>query len=307
MFAVGSFGLLRSTDGGQTFSKVTGKAGSRAYSGIDGGGGSVAVAFGPKTIALTVDGKAWKLLKRPKAFRSVQRVDFVSKSTGYALASDGRLWRTDDSGKHWREIVAIGTGGGYRLSFGTANRGWVAVSGFAGSGGGLGWLMFTSDGGKSWRPQLVDNRPVFDVAATSGTHGFVLTDSNRLFHTYTGGDAASPSKLTLTAKGLTKHRVRVTGKLSPGAAGGARVAVSWRVAKETKWAHKMVTTDSAGRFGLVVRDHKSDPRIVFVAQWTGNQKLRSAGSKTASAKPKKPKKPKSVISGPLPRLTAGAR
>lgn len=290
MFAVGPAGLLRSTDGGVTFAKVAGKPGSRAYIGIEGGGGKLVAAFGPKTIALTTNGKGWKLLKRPKRMGFVAGVDPVSAGTLYVLDVNGRLWRTANAGKEWRELSAIGTGGAYAVSFGSAKSGWLAVSGFAGTGGGLGWVLHTSDGGASWRPQLIDNRPVRDVVNPKDGRGFALTDGNHLFHTSVGGDAGSPSKLTLTAKGLQSHRVRASGKLSPAVLGGARVAVLWRIGKEQKWHRKLLKTDSSGKFGVTVTDRKSDPRIVFVAQWTGNQQLRSAGSKAAVAKPKKPRK-----------------
>ena len=197
---IGSRGILRSTDGGQHFAAVAGKLISKSrFDDVDRTSPAGVIAYGSKVIALSTNGgQTWHSLKRPSR-KSIVQVDFIDSKTGYVLTSDSRVWRTGTGGKRWSEVVSTGTAGAYALSFGDARNGWLAMHDFAGSGGGQGWLLRTSDGGASWRPQLIDDQTVsFDgLAATSNTTGFALT--GHFFGTQSGGDAGAPSTMSLKA------------------------------------------------------------------------------------------------------------
>jgi photosystem II stability/assembly factor-like uncharacterized protein len=283
---VGPFGILRSTDGGQHFDQVPGKLGSKSsYTDVDRVGGGTVVAFGSKVIALSVNaGQKWKSVKRPGKKLKILEVDFLNANKGYALTSDGRLWRTANHGKRWKEVLAVGTNGAYALSFGDVKHGWLAVSSFAGTARNQGWLLRTSDGGQTWRPQLIDSREVNmdGVEATSDTTGFALTDGNLFFATRSGGDSGSASSISIKAKGQPKKRIKAGGKLTPPVA-GAKVAVFARDSKSKAWSQVLVTTDSKGRFTTL---WKVKRLTFFVSRWVGNQAFNGAGSKVAKGKPK---------------------
>jgi len=143
-------------------------------------------------------------------------------------------------------------------------------------------VLRTRNGGVSWQPQLVDDTPLRDLVSSYPSVATALTGGARIL---SPSYEARSSYLTLNAVGLPNHRVRVSGTLSPDGA-GAKVAILWRIAGERRWRHRFVTTGPAGGFGLTVTDHASDPRIDFVAQWIGDQKLRGAGSPRVSARPR---------------------
>ncbi|MEA2374186.1 MAG: hypothetical protein QOD53_649, partial [Thermoleophilaceae bacterium] len=277
---VGSRGILRSTDGGQHFAAVPGKLISKSrFDDVDRTPTGLVIAYGSKVIAASKDGgQHWRSIKRPSR-RGVLQVDFVDSKVGYVLASDGRVWRTAKGGRKWSELRGTGTSRAYALSFGDARNGWLAMRDFAGSGAGQGWVLRTSDGGRSWRPQLIDSESVNvrGLAATSNSTGFALT--GRFFGTDTGGDAGSASTLSLkaTPARVGKHggKVSVSGRLTPAVAGQA-VAVFGRDGKSAKWRRVLLTTAANGKFGSRWKVKHS---MAFVAQWTGSQAANSAGSR----------------------------
>ncbi len=279
-----TFGILRSTDGGQTFTPISSKLVSEhVFTDVDRAAGGIVVAYGPGVIVRSSDGgQTWRRIRRPRK-RPIAEVDFVSAKIGFALTQDGRVWRTRNGGRRWRELLGVGTRGGYAMSFGDASHGWIAVGSFAGADGG--WLLRTSDGGATWRPQLVDDAGVSvdGIAGTSDTTGFALTDSSHFFATQSGGDSGSPSSLSLRARRLRHRRARASGKLSP-AVGGARIAVFARAKNAKRWRRQLVTTDSGGRFTTAWRIRRL---TFFVAQWAGDQRRGGAGSRVARAKPRR--------------------
>lgn len=271
---LGAGGITRSTDGGQHFAAVAGKAAKRPFFDVDRAGANV-VAYGSKAISISATGgQSWKSIRLPGRKRRLVQVDFITAKAGYALTTDGRVWRTTSGGKRWSELVALGNSHVYALSFGDARSGWVATRDFAGADGGKGWLLHTSDGGTSWRPQLLDDQGVNigGLAGTSSTTAFALT--GRFFSTGSGGDAGRPSTLTLKAKKGKKHRVTVSGKLGPSIA-GAPVRLSYRSTKSGSWKHKALTTNGNGGFTLTLKLKRA---TYFVAQWAGNAAFNSAGS-----------------------------
>jgi hypothetical protein len=210
---------------------------------------------------------------------AISDVDFVDRKTGYALDAAGRVWRTGNRGGTWAEVIGVGQLGGYEIAFGDAQNGYIALSSFGGTSGG--WVLRTSDGGTSWRPQLVSKSPIGSgagpLAASGADVAYALVGSNEMKATATGGDAGTPSTLTLstkTARIARKARVRIDGKLSPSAP-GARVEVVMRDGSSGKLSRQIVTVRSDGTFAANFTVKRTS---TFVAQWAGDSALNADGS-----------------------------
>ena len=108
-----------------------------------------------------------------------------------------------------------------------------------------GYLLRTSDGGRTWRPQLVGtDQPSPDGLVATGSSGaFLLADSRALLFTTSGGDRGDTSKVTVKSKRRKVRRrsvIRITGRVS-GANGGAKVLVARRERGERGWVHQTAT------------------------------------------------------------------
>jgi photosystem II stability/assembly factor-like uncharacterized protein len=274
---VGPTGLLRSANAGVNFDPVESAAVEKArLTDVDRVTGVVFV-YGPKTIAFsTNEGASWKATKRPGR-SAIEEVDFVDPSTGYALTADGRVWKTTSRGAKWAELFTTGHHEGYELAFGDKSNGYVATGEWGGSGGG--WVLHTSDGGASWRPQLLERNQVGreGLAAAAGSAAYALVPGADLFATATGGDAGDASTLTLTTKTKSLRRkgsVRLTGKLSPSVP-GARVEVDVRPDNSARWKRTLVTVRSDGTYSANVGVTRTS---YVVAQWAGDQQRNGDGS-----------------------------
>jgi hypothetical protein len=112
------------------------------------------------------------------------------------------------------------------ISFDSASTGYVSTDKFApvssnlGStlgANGQGWVLATTDGGKSFTPQLIDSNSVVALAAAGATD-WAPTDDQNLFLTSTNGAQGQNSSLTLSASPRTirkKTTVTLTARLSP--------------------------------------------------------------------------------------------
>jgi photosystem II stability/assembly factor-like uncharacterized protein len=284
---MGPRGIRRSLDGALSFRVVRRRAIRKAaLFDVDFAGGSL-FAFGPTSLFASRDGgRTWKKLHRPD-HRPLAVVDFVDSRFGFALGKGGRVWRTRDRGRSWRELLASGTDGGMDLAFSNAREGYVAANDlfFAKGSDRPDYLLRTSDGGESWRPQLVtSSRNINGLLATRDYTDFLLAGEDQLFATTTGGDGGLGSTLTLRTRRrrLTRPgRVVVTGRLEP-ANGGEQLVVSTTNADPrfrrggTDWSFKSVRAHSDGSFKTRWEVRRTS---VFVAQWTGDDERMGAGSR----------------------------
>ncbi|HXD57944.1 MAG TPA: hypothetical protein VN606_08495 [Thermoleophilaceae bacterium] len=274
---IGPRGLTRSANGGTSFARPPGRALSRAaLDNVDGAPGAV-FAYGSRALFISTNGgKTWAAVKRPSR-DNLHIVDFVSSKRGWALDAAGRVWTTTNRGRHWTQLVATGTLSAYGMAFNAANRGYLLINSFGTQRGGF--VLKTSDGGRTWHPQLLSSVPLADdgVATSTGQTDFAMDNSGRLFATASGGDQGLASSLKLTTKKKKVKRrsnITVSGKLNP-AAGGEQVVVSAR-AQNRGWVHKVVQVASDGTFTTV---WKLSRFTIFVAQWTGDADHEGAGSK----------------------------
>ena len=155
MLLIGGRGVLRSTDGGNTFSRVRARivAAARLFN-VDRAGGRV-FAYGSKNIVASSDrGRTWTKVLRPRK-ALLASLDFVSARTGFVLGQDGQVFKTRTGGRRWRDLSGVGSDDATGMSFSSASRGYLTLSRFGDDASG--YVLRTTDGGRTWRPQLVSS------------------------------------------------------------------------------------------------------------------------------------------------------
>lgn len=259
---VGRGGIRRSINGGETFSSVSDRDLRRANLFGAETAGSGMFAFGPGRLLFSPNGGlSWRRLRLPSR-RGVHDVSFVSASTGYLLDRAGRLWRTTSGGRAWTELVAVGRRV-FEVDFSDARNGYATIGRFGRRS--HGFVMRTSDGGASWRPQLISPVPVREVDTSGGT-AYALSGPGFLFATSSGGDVGSPRTLRITTRGRRLVRpatITVSGRLSSALAGEEAV-VSMRSGAATTSKTAIVASN-----GTFLTRWRVTRRSLFVAQVLG--------------------------------------
>ena len=301
----GPRGIRRAAKGGE-FSLVGARAARNASVSQFDRGGSAIFAYGSTAIVRTADrGRTWKAIKGPTRKRGrrtvaipLRDVEMTSANGGYVLDNGGRVWRTTNGGKRWKELPGVGTDGGLALAFGSATAGYLTVDSYPADAN-VAYVLRTTDGGKHWRPQRIASGSfpgTAGVISPSATRSYALTSTpaagsgvvRSLFTTGTGGDAGSASTLSLTTerKRLTrkqlrgaKNRITVRGALN-GAQGGEPIVVSARKAGSTNWTEQVVTAGANG--GRFTATFNSSTSTQFVARWAGDSGRQGAGSSVLS-------------------------
>jgi photosystem II stability/assembly factor-like uncharacterized protein len=274
---VGPHGVRRSLNGGFAFNRVGQRLVRRLALTAGGVTNGMLYAYGPHALVVSTDsGDSWHSATLPSRGTKLVKVVFADKSIAYALTRDGRVWKSPDRGLSWNEIAAVGTKFGTDLAFSDPDSGYVAVSQFDEDP--HGYVLRTSDGGRRWRPQLVDRAAVRAgaVAAPGRLIALAVTGADHVLATDSGGDVGQHSEIELSTRRLRLAKpgvIALHGALTP-AHGGEAVVVSKRPAHERWFAHE-VTVSSTGSFTVfsyVARTTR------FVAQWSGDDTRAGAGS-----------------------------
>ena len=268
----GTRGAQRSTDGGETFKPHTDRViRNQTLEGADQAGSSV-VFYGPRVIALSKnDGKTFRKVVRPTSGAEIVHVDFVSAEVGYAIETDGRVYFTRNGGKSWTERIATGYSSGAQLAFGNSRNGWIRL------GDARPNVLRTTDGGRSWTPQILGREPITGLAAAGSQTGFATHFAGILF-TRDGGGAGAAATLRLSTpdrKVPRGEKIKIRGTLSP-AEGGEDVEVRGRRLTGRAWREIDVTPNKSGRFVIERRIRRP---MVFVAQWEGDPSSDGDGSR----------------------------
>ncbi|MCU0314290.1 MAG: hypothetical protein MUC84_09555 [Solirubrobacteraceae bacterium] len=177
----------------------------------------------------------------------------------------------------------------FHIAFGSRTSGFVAVNGL-GDDSASAYVLHTSDGGATWRPQAIGTGSVDALVAGDASHAYSLIGQkfqNRrrwLFGTATGGDAGSVPSLKIAAKPASftkkslkkaKYKVTITGTLQ-GAEGGEQVVVTVRPRSGGPWRSQTVTVGAnGGSFSAVFTVKRPS---VAVAQWRGDSGRRGVGT-----------------------------
>ena len=285
-----SRGIYRSTaaadtsGGGTTFEPVDNSRVRRtAFADYDRTDGQALFALALDTIWTSNDrGATWRTVPGPVRRPRYRSIDFVSSRQGFALTTDGRLWTTRNGGRRWTELPGTGTNRGADLAFGDARHGYLLLPSWGQNNAG-GWVLATSDGGASWRPQLLEQSGLVPrgLEAPAGTTAFALGSAPGrgadLFRTDTGGDLGDVSAITVrpSARRIRRaSRVRLTVQLNPSVS-GARVALFARSGNSTRWTLVREGLTTAGRLQV---DTRVRATTRFLAQWSGDADRNGDGS-----------------------------
>ncbi len=311
---IGPNGIDRARSGG-AFEPVRLPAHTSGLDDYDLAGGALFVfGTGDHSLILSSDGGAhWRALalplshpvRRVRGHRvaasrgvAIASVSFAGAGAGMLLDEQGRLWRTANGGRSWREVLTAGTSQGTQIVLGGAGDAFLSVAGFGGDTGDA-YVLRTADGGSTWHPQLISlgTLPYGGLVAEGAAGGAALVEkagegaapatARQLFVTTTGGDVAgTPAAIALraTRTRLTRHalrgahgEVRVTGTLS-GALGGEAIVVSMRSLAGGGWQHQTVVAGANG--GSFTTTWHIGSSSLFVAQWAGDSGRPGVGSRT---------------------------
>src|SRR5262249_27138568 len=168
----------------------------------------------------------------------INDLSFGTASVGLLLDAHGKLCRTRNGGKSWRELRSLGAWGPDRIELSDASHGF-ALAGPT--------VLRTDDAGSSWHPQYLAGGQV-SALQSSGGAAPPPVDHSILYATTSGGDVGAQQQLTLSAKppSVKKPRtITLTGKLTP-ADGGEDVMVFRYVGG--RWAVQHATVASNGVF-----------------------------------------------------------
>jgi photosystem II stability/assembly factor-like uncharacterized protein len=249
--------------------------------GADSAGGRL-FAYGSKVMLSSGDGgRHWSKVRMPRK-ALLAEVDFATARSGFALGQNGRLWSTRDRGEHWRDRPGIGSDDGVGMSFSDRRHGYVVLSRFGDDS--RGYVLRTSDGGRTWRPQLLTGNPISPdgISAAPGGTDLALSNGTSLLFTDRGGDSGEHSTLGIKAPRTARRGARtlVTGRVA-GAAPGTDVLVSRRQRGENVWDFQVATVRANGRFTTAWRLGKT---ATFVAQWPGDGDQSGDGSAPRSVR-----------------------
>jgi photosystem II stability/assembly factor-like uncharacterized protein len=273
----GPRGIRRSVGGGQ-FTAAPAKLVVRAVVSDAQLAGTAIFAWasgGRQVLTSANQGRTWTALRLPTRRTRVGGLSFVARSTGFLLDTAGRVWRTRNGGRSWKQSLSAGTSAISGITFGSPTSGYLSVGGFGGDATSA-YVLHTSDGGRSWRPQAISTGQIgaAGIVAADATHAFALVQpgeaSRRLFFTQSAGDAGAGSPLSIKAapSRLTRRgRVTISGKLG-GAIGGEQVTVSTRPVSGSAWTSRTVTAGANG--GSFSATFTVRSTAVFVAQWAGD-------------------------------------
>jgi hypothetical protein len=171
----------------------------------------------------------------------------------------------------------VGSDDASGISFASRLRGYLALSRLGEDA--RGHVLRTTDGGRTWRSQLVAAERVAPdgLAATRGGTDHLLAGRDSLLFTDRGGDRGGRSTISIRSRrapGAGRRAALVLGRVR-GAQIGARVLVSRRVRGESVWETQAVATDAAGRYETLWNVGRTS---TFVARWAGDAGRAGDGS-----------------------------
>jgi photosystem II stability/assembly factor-like uncharacterized protein len=303
---IGPHGVNRSTDGGSTFNPVSGKVvistkpkktlkvGKLALADSETVGGTVLAWGSSGLFASTNGGGTWKLIPRPLAKDSLDSVSFVSPSTGYVMDNSQRVFFTANRGRKWTRLMTLGYPDLAGVSFSSASTGIIALgnSNWDNADWGTVDVIATTNGGKSWQPEVIDGEQAGLILATPGVDYYDEAGQSNsdeslqsgLFATTGGGLSPDSSTLKLaigrkrlSAKALRKagDKVTVSGTLSPVTSVGEQVLLFYQTPGKS-WHQRFVNVASNGAFTTVVQGIRTTTD--FTAASVGNGLYGGAGT-----------------------------
>jgi photosystem II stability/assembly factor-like uncharacterized protein len=301
---VGPRGIFRSTDGGASFHRVRGTALVRHGHGRPVGSLRLdhAVVASGRTLVWgqsgifvsSTAGRTWRAVPAPVKPAQLASVSLAGAGHLWAASLTGATYSTADGGRKWKRADSVGDlGRAFTVSFSSARDGLVVLDGvgpvapFNETS-----VLATHDGGETWEPQVVANpsRVPADILATPASDYLVssgVDDEPEMFSTQNGG--VSPQATTLrislaharqsaAALAHARHRVLLTGRVSPVLSADEQVAVS---TTDTRGHRHLLFARVAtgGRFRVTLT--KVSSSLDIVGQVVGDGLHGGAGTKVS--------------------------
>jgi len=163
----GRYGLiLRTTDGGATWSDVSTGVYQYSYYGAKAKGNFAWIVGDLGWMYRSTDGGATWQAQPPTSANTLFSVDFEDSQNGWAVGDAGTILHTTDSGLHWTSQSSGTNAVLYGVTFTSLTQGWVV--------GAAGTLLHTTTGGASWSPVLTGvNVPLFNIEFPAPALGFI--------------------------------------------------------------------------------------------------------------------------------------
>ncbi len=297
---VGPHGIRRSSDGGRKFRdvrghvKITAGGKGRAVASLKLGHiltvrGTVFAWNASSVYESTDTGSTWSAIPLPPR-TPIAALSFVNPRIGYVVNYSAEVLVTRDRGATWA-TVPTGSTDISEISFASPRDGMIAQ----GPDNELGSdLLATTDGGRTWRPEIVDGGASnntddaylgLSVLATPGHDYLVNPDSQyrdgdtAVFATTNGGASPKPSRLEISIgpravsasklHQIRRNRVTITGKLSPVTSGSEQIQLSHRSSRSLNWSSRLVTVSSSATFRATVANIQSTTDFVVSATGDG--------------------------------------
>ncbi len=132
-----------------------------------------AVGDSGKIMRSTNGGLSWANQTSP-IIRNLYAVYFIDRNTGFAAGAAGAFLKTTNGGANWTSRPTSDVLPWKRLYFTDAQNGWLLSDTVASK------IHHTTDGGLTWNPvgpQILPGYPVADMSFSSGTDGWVASDT----------------------------------------------------------------------------------------------------------------------------------
>ncbi len=128
----------------------------------------------------TDGGESWQTQLTEWGF-TLHKIFFTDNNNGYALGSNGILYKTSNNGQYWYKISPFNSYWLYSAFFFDSNIGWV--------GGGLeGYLLRTTDGGQNWSWLfLPTNERMMDIYFYDENFGWACGAGGKIIRSTNGG------------------------------------------------------------------------------------------------------------------------
>jgi len=153
----------------------------------------IAVSLAAAVAAAAPSSEPWPALVTPAdRFFDVRH---VAGDAFVALGYNGRILRTEDAGRSWREVRAPGRTSLTRARFVDEHVGWAV--------GHRGTILRTEDAGRSWTAQASGTEAaLFDVDFPDPEHGFAVGDRSTLLRTRDGGRTWEAHEVPISLVGV---------------------------------------------------------------------------------------------------------
>lgn len=141
---------------------------------------------------LSIANPNWKVINGTlKTDKNLRSIFFVDAMTGWVAGDSGTIFRTNDGGRTWRQLLSGSSASINFIFFSDWNYGWMLGEQIGRDGSGDGnegetLLFMTTNGGKTWKFKPMPN--VLSLCFTDHKNGWATGKNGTLLRTTDGGE-----------------------------------------------------------------------------------------------------------------------